>query len=87
MLGRDAHSKFDRFRFSENAMSRFVRTACAVLGPREETSKAVVTVRWNGWHFVRNGTSAANCQVNATIALTVSLKKPRVLSRTCPPSE
>ncbi|GFO34539.1 WD repeat and hmg-box DNA-binding protein 1 [Plakobranchus ocellatus] len=44
-LGRDADTKFSRFKSTENASSRFVRTACAILGPRGD-QKSGCRVEW-----------------------------------------
>ncbi|RUS77902.1 hypothetical protein EGW08_014333 [Elysia chlorotica] len=44
-LGRDTFAKFSRFSLTENATSRFIRTACAILGPRGD-QKSVCRVEW-----------------------------------------
>ncbi|GFO43030.1 hypothetical protein PoB_006953500 [Plakobranchus ocellatus] len=44
-LGRDQNSKFGRFSSSEAAVSRYIRTACAILGPRGD-QKSGCRVEW-----------------------------------------
>ncbi|GFS27350.1 nucleoprotein TPR-like [Elysia marginata] len=44
-LGRDAFSKFAKYKSAETATSRFVRTACAILGPRGD-QKSGCRLEW-----------------------------------------